>query len=670
MDNAKELILDKINCGSNLANMYLFMITLGYNIEDIVSFMVSPVVTFIDNVINSNIFSGTYIDINMALALAQGNFNEKLFAKFVNNNTIISFKTLIRNIYKDNQKTTNKQNPFVDISKEDSLYKQFLEIKPDNFETFLNDAITSFKNGNVEEFQNVFALNSRFINSQMSNEIESYMYFVQSIKNLRDFDPNNKEVKQDIEEFRKIREGAKEFTNAAKFLGINQGIKTSKSELNRFIQSMQDAYADRVKDSDKNFEPLDVQKFLEDDVYKQQIINKYNDSKVCLNIFAMIDQIPQYNSLYKLLGLVINLDNNISIKSRIFNNMYAELKKRKYKYIPEDYQKGMLRGIDNAIISTYVTNELDIKIPYQKGTNLIDNFGRDYSAKEDGSINFSDIGQIESFKKYFEEVIIPGLRRGVIYDLDENNIVQEKSIPGLKENYFIRSLIKTRDKNMPLYKCNIDMMTAKNTESNQKQLSIYITGLRELTNDKYLINGTKLSDLFMLYNLIVNKNNYGSDRMTTLFESFIKNNLGENNLIYKYLSWLGRKDFFLEDKDINVKLEDVMLAASRISKYPPSTNDPSYLHLSEDGTLQFKLKQSDNTYKNSEIDLLVPITDQSVETRIQRIKNYQKYNTLGGTFDNYLQSIYNSIKNLDENALSSIRELIRKGVLTIERICK
>jgi|GEM_PF-1897288 len=38
---------------------------------------------------------------------------------------------------------------------------------------------------------------------------------------------------------------------------------------------------------------------------------------------------------------------------------------------------------------------------------------------------------------------------------------------------------------------------------------------------KYTINGIPLSDIVMLYNLIVNKNHYGSDRMTTIFKPFI-----------------------------------------------------------------------------------------------------------------------------------------------------
>jgi len=55
-DNAKELILAKINAGSKLARCYLFLMTLGYDINDIVKFMTSDVVSWIDSLSDPNIF--------------------------------------------------------------------------------------------------------------------------------------------------------------------------------------------------------------------------------------------------------------------------------------------------------------------------------------------------------------------------------------------------------------------------------------------------------------------------------------------------------------------------------------------------------------------------------------------------------------------------------------
>ena len=57
-DNAKELILAKINAGSKLAKCYLFLMTLGYDINDIVKFMTSDAVSWVDSLSDPNVFLG------------------------------------------------------------------------------------------------------------------------------------------------------------------------------------------------------------------------------------------------------------------------------------------------------------------------------------------------------------------------------------------------------------------------------------------------------------------------------------------------------------------------------------------------------------------------------------------------------------------------------------
>jgi hypothetical protein len=55
-DNAKELILSKINAGTNLARMYLHLIIMGFHINDIAAFMISPAVSLINDLSEANMF--------------------------------------------------------------------------------------------------------------------------------------------------------------------------------------------------------------------------------------------------------------------------------------------------------------------------------------------------------------------------------------------------------------------------------------------------------------------------------------------------------------------------------------------------------------------------------------------------------------------------------------
>lgn len=669
-DNAKELILDKINCDSNFANMYLFLITLGFNITDIVSFMTSPVVNFVANMVSSNIFSDNVdVTIDMALGLAQNSFDDKFFETYLGNNWANQI------IYKINKAIKDNTNPFKSGSQ--LYYMAEDKIKGKIDDTAFEDAIIeNLKNGNVEDFE----LNFRDKEGKIiNNEIPLYKKFVfykkkiSQIKALRNFDPESQDVLDDINEFKKIRKGAQEFTNAASFLGINQGIKTSKADLNTFLGKMANAYKSNVsklegyKNLAEEYKNLNVQRFLTDEEYKNNIIEIYDSAKSCLNVFALIDQIPQYKSLYKLLDVVVQADENISMKSRIYNDAYNKIKKLGGWQISEKYQKGLLRGIDNVLIKTFFEKNLIKPIPYGKGTSVLNKFQMKTKAVHDGVINFSEITDVAKFKDYFENVIIPGLQRGVKYDYNSDKVVTEIPVAGLKENKFIQALIRGRDGNLPYYKCKFDLLLAKNNITTKKQLATIVKGLRELKDIK--INGTSLSDLFMMYNLIVHKNYYGSERMTTLFESFLENSFNKNNFIYKYLNWLGKLDF--KGEMLNYNLNDLMLEASSISQYTSGQTDPSYIYQDPNtNELTFKVKSFKN-YVSQDYNMIISLPqDADVAKRLERIQNYFANWTLGGAYESYIKQTIDDIQTINSNILGTLSDLVQKGLLTIQKICK
>jgi hypothetical protein len=73
-DNAKELILDKINCGANLAKCHLYLLMLGFDIKDVVSFMTSPAVYLVNDLSNVNMMDSYVNELRMdeAVKLARG----------------------------------------------------------------------------------------------------------------------------------------------------------------------------------------------------------------------------------------------------------------------------------------------------------------------------------------------------------------------------------------------------------------------------------------------------------------------------------------------------------------------------------------------------------------------------------------------------------------------
>lgn len=81
-DNAKELILAKINAGTNLAKYHLHLVMMGFNLKDIVAFMTSPVVELIDKYSRNDLYKNESSSVTNAIKILNGDIDlSKLIVK-------------------------------------------------------------------------------------------------------------------------------------------------------------------------------------------------------------------------------------------------------------------------------------------------------------------------------------------------------------------------------------------------------------------------------------------------------------------------------------------------------------------------------------------------------------------------------------------------------------
>lgn len=650
--NAKELILAKVNAGTKLAKIYLFLVTLGYDINDIVAFMTSPAVNFIDIMTEPNIFTDQTMSVDTAISVAKGDFTP---------------------LYK-NKLSSRTASMLWDNHPE---YKD--KLKKGDLSGIIND----FKEGSAQyiEFQNILdtiADARNVLEECILNELNvRAKKAIESGKTFNEEEARNEiitSMSEDLDEFQNILEGANEFSNFGKILGLNQGLPTSKILLQKRVQDIQKILSDRIKKyneanpNDKVDDTvIDVQKYLTDDNYREEIKNLYDKVKKCINIFEILDHIPQYNAILQIFSMVMESEHIISIKSRAYDSIYASLKEQGYNNISEEYQTRLLKGIDDAMIIKFV-NESNIAIPYQAGTTLLTELEQEFQVPNDGLLQFNNLSDISSFKYYFENTIIPNLKEGLIpkytNDGGQKKVILECQ-QELKDNRFVRALIKGESQGMPLYKCDLDMLTAENTQDSKIRFQQYVKGLQQLS--KYWVNGTKLSDLFVLYNLVVNKNQYGSDRLTTLFDSLIQNN-GHLSLIQKYLNFIGELDQNGKIEDLNLNLVDLMKRASIIVPTEIDQKDPSIIINTEDRGPVFKIKE-DGVYKEK-YDLIPIIEGESTDERLHRIYNYNSYFVLGGRMSDFIDRQVKNLRQINDNTINSLKALIRTGVLRIYKVCQ
>ena len=613
-DNAKELILAKVNAGNKLAKMYLFLITVGMNIDDIVAFMTSPVASFIDSITEENIFGGITVDINTAISFARGQFmtNGK-----INHNMEAKYGVL-----------------------------KMLQIK---------DAYEKAGLGNPENIESVVA---------------------------------------DCDEFQNVLEGANEFSNFGRLLGLNQGLKTSKVDLQKLISFIQSILSQRVeatlidnkvslkiKEQLKDAAPMDVLRWLKDANYRQQIADEYDQVKKCINIFDAFTHIQQFDAIRDILSAVIDIDSNLSFKSRAFNAVFNQAKST-YRYISEKYQKKMLGGIDAAIITNFIQSQ-NISIPVIAGTKYLQADASTGTFKEDGLLYLDNRASISSFKYIFENVIIPKLKQGIVTEVDQDGNISEKKYVDLINNPFISGLLRSSEQKVPLYKVALNMMTIKDSTESQKKYQAYSSGLQALS--KYKVGDQTLSDLFMLYNLVVNKNQYGASRLTTLFDAFISRNQSMR-LLSRYFDYLGNVDYYAIprlDTDtefdsskysngtpiINLSYKDIMISAASSVRSVKGQTDPYCIQMTEDGPVI--MERVEKSYQPIQ-GFLRKGQSEDQNHYLERVNNERSYFVLGGQFSDYLQNQLNTIQELkdSDNIISYINNFIRDGLLTVSKVCE
>ena len=604
-DNAKELILAVINAGNKMAKCHLYLASLGFDVSDIVKFMTSPAVQFINDLTNNNIFLGHDVNIDDVFTFIDSYVSE------------------------------------INSDKTDEKIAENLS------KLYLKGSSIHLRNSIMQRLQSLYK--------------NGYYDTPEGIKNS---------FYEDIQDFKNILAGANEFSNLGRLLGINQGVATTKEGLTKFknflTQIITTAEKEKgIYEKDKRklkstqgyFQAEEITKFsdiivngfnpdkwLSDQSYRNLVTDYYNNIKHTINVFYVADNVPHFKRMFDIANTVNVVDSNLSLKSIIFNKFQKELKE-KYKYIPQKYEDNLLRAIDEVLIERFVQG-LDFKLPLQEGWNTLT---KKFELEQVNSPRILNVASNPSaFKYVFENYMIPMF----------------KNIEEFKHNNFIQNLVQTYDQNqdIPLYKANIDLLRKDSSPELYLKYQDLLKGLRELS--KYDYAGHSFTDWFILYNLIVNKNKYGSERLTTLFNDILKND--RKSLIFKQLKTLGDWDYY--KNSINQLMDDITLTDLLIKIAPTvsiesTRQEPIIIVYNPEKGFVIKEKKG---FAYQEIsNLVIPIEGESLSQQEERVIRQQQYG-FGLIFSRYVK---NMMDQIDTN-VEVLNTLIQDGIFNYLTDCE
>lgn len=624
-DNAKELILAKINAGTNFARMYIYGIMMGLNINDLVAFMTSPTADLIDRLATSNMFQNDETTAAQAINKVQGivGVSTRLHGtikEFVTNADGERYK-------QDTKKTTYVKNFLVSAWEAQHVLEDGDEKKD----------LTSVMRKYIQYAVQHKDMDITTLVSSNDLEIGNYLRECQDLviklrKCAKQY-TNISEMYEDIAQFKQLWDLSSEMsTISSAWLGLNQGIPTSKTDILKRLNRMSSIVserenllgidADTLYDSEnptldttiasimannprlqnveerlqKAYEAgiinnFDIIKYLQDKNYATQTNDYYDLIKGSINVFDMLNYLPQYEQILKLFNDVVTSDATLAAKSRLINTIAKD-------NINDDLINGIVRYADQLTCFNFASQQPIIKLD-----NPIVGFDRYFNKIQVNNIDMSELNGMATFKHWIENEFMAYLK------------------DNYSDNLLYKHLEVMPTQNGTILTTDIDLLHPDISEYTKKAYDEILKGIYEFDTIDFKDTGYKISDLLQLYNIINNRNQYGADRLTTIFKSLDR----PNSIINKFFKYEAEYDYSDDTMEYD-NIDYLIVAAPIVSTFMERFHKEPFIKV-KDEVRGFILKRYDarnNQY--SEFDLIPEAP--SVETPLEktdRIQNFMEY---------------------------------------------
>lgn len=559
-DNAKELLMAKINASVELSSMHLYMVILGFTPQEIADFMVSDIAERVVNKLDSNIF-------------------------LTNKSTTVSkiLDTISSDLRKEGHKKDSES--YVNLAAFKDIYEGAQELKLLARVLGVNQKTSA----NMQEINKFLSTFEKIIFAR-----EHYL-FGEDLGKLF-----NKEFEESLPKIiDKLLSNNKQYTKERDFMDIANTLRGLRNIPVEFVNEFGVVEKRMVNISGGNF---DYRYYINENNTKYREMTKkyYNLIKNTFNIFDIIDSLPHFKNMIKGLSTSHDILLNTTFKYnamfslgkdivennsyRIKMNSWVKNKMGNKSFSINFGKKEMSRGIswiDSLLTQKWLQTEKPSKLIFNLTDLLkqadVDEFilftdnkaattsinevvdnGFGTLVKKNSESNYiisldSNYG-IANFKRLVENVLLPILQKS-----SENRVLTESLKVEARKNIFgIYS--DTITSTFPLGQLSNPI----NAERFQKLVNEFNNFDYSKEVEKIVsFNGEKLkwSDIFYVYNLIVNNEKYGDKRLTALLEDYSKD---ENSLAHDYLMFSssldsGQINLFEDDSDTNMIINSFLL---------------------------------------------------------------------------------------------------------------
>ena len=271
------------------------------------------------------------------------------------------------------------------------------------------------------------------------------------------------------------------------------------------------------------------------------------------------------------------------------------------EYLSDQELRGIIRYVDK-LNGVNFFRSFESKL----GLNLeIEGFDTYFNKIKVSEIDLSTFNGMATFKHWIEHEFLEDLRN----NYRSNPLVSHLKLVG--ENQ--RSILAT----------DIDLLQPNTTTGTIVAYDEIIRGMAEFELEKnYKNTGYSIADLFQIYNILVNSNQYGSERLTTAF----KKCSDPNNILHKYWQFVADQDYehtIIQDYEL---WDYYINAAPLVSTGAERFRKEKFIKVN-DPVEGYILKQYDEKSNSYTVYPLIPVKEgiEPPEHRLKRLQNFVEY---------------------------------------------
>lgn len=472
-DNAKELILKKINADATWVDVYTSSLIMGDRLSDIYDIMSDPEIIKITNGYQTSIFSDK-INGRKYDYVASKLYQLQLLGG--NEETIIKL-----------QKLLNK----LEVAEELRIMGKIFKINQ-GIPTNILDAYTY-----VSKIE-------KFIEYRQNFEVEKKIALLSSASDMK--------------------KGADNLFKATK----DPKYKEISDKAAADIQALKVA----CKERENKYINFSLYHFINDTNYQENCISDYEEHKAAFNILRAIAEHPSFGSMFRALYINNQILDTLSVRNKLTNLILQQANPAEIKKI-----KGKTEEGDDYEFEKQV-NKFN-KIFNQDQLFALQNSVTDFLIKQwlteqqvqiaiDAKKTFT-LDNAQSFKlfiDYMENYLIPYLK------INKN----------FKNNEFIKQLVIGSKNGQNFYRLPYNMMYIGSSRRTQTMYENALKGFNDIKGDILTGTNTSIGNLFYLYNLLKNKDRFGANTLTRIFEDMVASEQSDSLFINNFNEWIDRQN--------------------------------------------------------------------------------------------------------------------------------